>query len=374
MKRKLAYGVVILITLLASILSTAQFPRFLLAFELLFAAAMAIWVRCMARRLQISLVLPEKTVLQGDLIRLKLQVKNPTVFPAGRIEAKLAVRDLSGWQANRDGAGKQIPICAGADGRSTDSWQLEISPVHCGLLSVEPVEVRLFDYIGLCSVRLKGPFTVRYVSVLPHIYGLQLSDELRQACSRESGQEDVAPQAGSDTQEIFDTRFYRRGDTLHKVHWKLSAKTDDLMVKEFSMPIDTAVRIAADCELVNQKKTTMEQMDHFLEMAAAFAAYCLEQSRPCEIVWYSPAEESLHYSRMENEAELYTALEELLGIQPYLTAIPAEEKTKYQEKVKVHPRLDTLLADETDLLRIALDGSVYSGGSQVEAVLLKDEK
>ena len=59
-------------------------------------------------------------------------------------------------------------------------------------------------------------------------------------------QELVADRIGMDSQEIFDTRYYRQGDLLKNIHWKLSAKADDLLVKEFSMPADQSVEIYLD--------------------------------------------------------------------------------------------------------------------------------
>ena len=46
---------------------------------------------------------------------------------------------------------------------------------------------------------------------------------------------------GEDTSEVFDIREYRSGDTSHRIHWKLSAKTDDFMVKEYSLPMERTV-------------------------------------------------------------------------------------------------------------------------------------
>ena len=41
---------------------------------------------------------------------------------------------------------------------------------------------------------------------------------------------------GEDVSETFDLREYQKGDSIRTVHWKLSGKTDDLLVREFSRP------------------------------------------------------------------------------------------------------------------------------------------
>ena len=42
---------------------------------------------------------------------------------------------------------------------------------------------------------------------------------------------------GDDPSEIFDIREYADGDKIQRIHWKLSSKTGDLMVKEGSLPL-----------------------------------------------------------------------------------------------------------------------------------------
>ena len=43
-------------------------------------------------------------------------------------------------------------------------------------------------------------------------------------------------QPGGGFSEIHDLREYRPGDSLHEIHWKLSAKTDKLIVREAEEP------------------------------------------------------------------------------------------------------------------------------------------
>lgn len=41
---------------------------------------------------------------------------------------------------------------------------------------------------------------------------------------------------GDDPSEIFGVREFRAGDKMQSIHWKLSAKSDDLLVRENSQP------------------------------------------------------------------------------------------------------------------------------------------
>lgn len=375
MKRKIGYLFLILVTAAAAVTQEAQFPRFLLAFEVLFAVVMALWVHYMARQLKVSLVMGQKCIHKGSRADVYVCVENPTWFPAGHMEVEISMRDISGWHAGLNGSSdeqrnasggrsnpvqrcpqKSFTLQAGAASHQTDQWKTEIQPVHCGLLELEIADIRVFDYIGLFSAKVKRPFHGRFLSVLPQVHELKLQEELGSAAGREGWQDDVAAKAGSDTQEIFDIRFYQRGDTLKNTHWKLSAKTDDLMIKEFSMPADRALYLAADCQADEPDGVTPDQMDRFLEMTAALAGYCLAQKNPCELLWYLTSQKKAESGRVETEADLYRVLEELLGICPY-----KEMVDHLWEKAGVH-------GSEEEILRVALDGKVYQKGHEVLAV------
>ncbi len=394
MKRKLIYLFAVAATAAAAFPQSAEFPRFLLVFELLFLLVMAVLVRIFARRIELSMELSKQVMTRGSCVEVQLFVKNPTAFPTGEIRAEITVRDVSGWQpgaqdapqkhaaqrmagrqpdaqddrkkhaaqrmaerqAGRQCAQKNMTVSMDAGRRSRDCWTTKISPVHCGLLEITVDSVWVSDYMGVCRKKLRGPFAVRHVSVLPRIYPVQQGTDLRQSGAREGWQDEIAARAGSDTQEIFDTRIYQRGDTLRKIHWKLSAKTDELMVKEFSMPTDEAVRIAADTGGA-VTGISAETMDRFLENTAAFAALCLEQGYPCELLWYQADERKICSRRFEREEEMHGALEELLGVRPCDDSESALLFEDVQED------------DEQGIWRLRLDGTAEQGGRSMTVKL-----
>ena len=58
--------------------------------------------------------------------------------------------------------------------------------------------------------------------------------------------EHVARRAGSDITETSDIRSYVSGDSLRSIHWKLSSKTQELMVKQYSQNSETQTYIFCD--------------------------------------------------------------------------------------------------------------------------------
>lgn len=96
---------------------------------------------------------------------------------------------------------------------------------HCGAQRISVVSLRVYDYLGLFCRRIKtvDPFVCTVVPVpvpvaaLPEM-GLQ-SDKLR-------------PKRGGGFSEEHDLRQYVPGDDLRQIHWKLTAKTGKVVVRE----------------------------------------------------------------------------------------------------------------------------------------------
>ena len=352
MKRKIAYVLLIILTICAALGNKWSFWRFLLAFEILYGVAMLVWVRFVAGQLKLSFSVSESRIVQGQKTTLKLQVLNRCGFPVGDIRVKMQIRDVSGWQPDTGMPEKSFTVTAGAERHREGVRQTKIQPVHCGLLKITMQEARLFDYMGLWSARIEVPFAAGYLSVLPGIFPLEKQAGFSSRSEDEGEEAQQAAKFGEDSQEIFDTRDYRRGDTLRSIHWKLSAKEEKLLVKEYSMPVDRTFRIFLEWEK-GERETAPQETDRFLEAAAAYASHCLDHKNACEFVWYSSREQKIHTSRMGQREELLPALEELLGICP-------GEKTAFPKLEEEH-----LDRDEPTLC-ITLKDRVYVNGDPLE--------
>ena len=340
MKGKILYLMLLLVTLWAAITRDSEFPRFLFMFLLLFALFMGIWVHQMAKIIKAQLILPRSSVIRGEKALVKLSFFNPSVFPVGDIRITAQIT-----------GGGQIVRHTGVAPGSHDLWQLELLPVHCGEIRILITELRIFDYLGLFSARLQFYGKRKTVfgtslTVLPKI--TPYSSERLRSFTDESAlsQEMVLEQTGADSQEIFDTRYYRQGDTPKSIHWKLSAKADDILVKEFSLPAGNGMEIYLDMsgdentleQSSGNNRVSPEVLDNFWDVAASVGNALAEQDIP--FVYIVPLKQGEPFQcQVPSVDRLYLALEELVVITPGdCEALPSIPKDKS--------------------LRITLDGNV----------------
>jgi len=136
-----------------------------------------------------------------------------------------------------------------------------------------PVEVTLTDALGLVVATATVDATDE-VLVYPPVYRLGGSDGVFQA---------FAPD--SEDQQTFDRlREYAPGDSLRDIHWKSSAKRDELLVREVDERADDPVLLVA-------ARATEGQADAMAAAAATVAVEALREGYGVELATPGPSVE-----------------------------------------------------------------------------------
>ena len=99
---------------------------------------------------------------------------------------------------------------------------------YCGVLRCRVTRWECRDLLGLFSLRLKA-LPELYCTVLPEPVAPEAPLDLEAALQSAAR---YIPKYGGGFSEEHDLREYRPGDTVNSIHWKLSAKTDELIVRE----------------------------------------------------------------------------------------------------------------------------------------------
>ena len=73
----------------------------------------------------------------------------------------------------------------------------------------------------------------------------------------------------SEKEDFSHVRDYHEGDLMQFVHWKLTAKSDELMIKEYESINDRKARVICDFESCKDKKDVLLCIDTIIETALA---------------------------------------------------------------------------------------------------------
>lgn len=168
--------------------------------------------------------------------------------------------------------------------RLAGSQELPI-PVSTGVCGLHPVilkRVQVFDYLGLFSHRKRKKLRAR-AAVFPSAPAMDIT--LPETFLPHLEGEDT-PQpalAGSSTQEIRQIRDYQPGDACRMIHWKLSARTDTLMVREYTKEGKRSLTVALD--MGSPKAPSPARCNAFYEVVQSLLLGLVSQEVLVQLWW-----------------------------------------------------------------------------------------
>lgn len=113
-----------------------------------------------------------------------------------------------------------------------------------------------------------------------------------------------------------DLRSYRAGDAMKRVHWKLSVRKRELLVRKYEMPAPPDTLILLDCaEIENQENAekAASVRDALCETAVAAAAMQMADGSPVRLPLYGEHANEFCSDR----ADTLTVLQEMLALQSF---------------------------------------------------------
>lgn len=178
-----------------------------------------LWTRSLARGLRLTRELRFGWVHVGDFVQERFTLTNDGRWPALWIE----VMDHS-----------TMPDCqtsqaTGVGGRNSTRWHTQALCTRRGLFTVGPTSLRTGGPFGLYTVALQYPESLPLL-VLPPVLPLPA---IEVAPAGRAGEGRPRTNALERTVSAAGVREYHPGDSLHRIHWRSSARRDALYVHVF---------------------------------------------------------------------------------------------------------------------------------------------
>ncbi len=206
------------------------------------------------RFVRVQCLCNDNNVIVDEETSIIINVVNDSYLPIPRVEIPVEIRDLKGITCKRVVVTNLEPFCM-------RSIILNVTPKYCGSFVVFARKFKLFDFLNLTSTSKKQRNAYGLL-VHPKIKGLDIEISKRKYANLDDIDEYSDIYAGNEKSQIFGVREYRENDSLRDVHWKLSAKSEDLVVKEYSKPLDNAIDIYVDTVFDNDR--SMLKLDKYL--------------------------------------------------------------------------------------------------------------
>lgn len=172
-------------------------------------------------------------------VGLRVENKSPVYFP--RVQVKMELLNMATGKKQWVKAKGKVPSGEAAEmvGRLGEPefglWQASCSYVRC------------YEWMGLLYLRAKVQ-DQKQVMVFPAAYATNIKIGIRTRLFLSDGEQYHPQISGDDPSETLKLREYQKGDRASRIHWKLSAKGDTLIVAEMSMPVGCNVAIFLDAQ------------------------------------------------------------------------------------------------------------------------------
>lgn len=189
--------------------------------------------------------------------------------------------------------------------RNCTDYVLSVTPENCGELTVRCLRAGIRDHLELYNRRIENFPTVKTV-VYPQ--NVQL-DVLLSADTAGSPREGGPTQnkRGNDPSEVFDLREYVPGDDIRSIHWKLSVKTDTLVLRQPGAPTYYDLLLLSDIGLTQDGEPSdrVERSAAIAYGAAALRDLARQGIRCCLAV---PGQQGLVLMPVSSRAEYEDAM------------------------------------------------------------------
>ena len=278
------YLTIVVIALLATQALISPITSVIFIFILLLPAVSLLYLYICTQSIHLDVTLSADEVEKYDPVQFRLSLINSIFVPINTIEAKITLPRSDGIRSES----KNVSLTLPPFGDYTLSS--EITFPYRGNYSIGVSDVVCHDLFGMFKYTYNLNI-FKSIFVLPRRITLANNEGDDRS---ESSTEITSRFGGNDKTEQNDVRQYQIGDSLRAVHWKLSSKTQDLMVKQYSMNkekrtyifCDTAARYDAEDEEKYLPDINEFAVDGVVESAIAIATSVLKKGGNISLVWF----------------------------------------------------------------------------------------
>ncbi len=251
-----------------------------------------------------------QTVKKGEKLIFSVQADFVSRFACGKLVISMeAERIYEAWREVQKIRGDVF-------GRGRKNFSLRFNTNRCGAIRMRVKKVCLMDMPGLFSIRISVPEGQCTFLISPEMYFMEKNPAIANPNVESDNELYSDKKPGDDPTEIFGIREYRPGDKKSRVHWKLTAKLDEMIIKELGLPLDCSVCIPVDV-CTKGKKGESDIYEGVLETALSLSATLLDAGQLHYIAWLDWENKGVRRVRIEHEEDLFEAIGGLLQARNY---------------------------------------------------------
>ena len=263
----------------------------------IFFTAYRLWFSWFALMAIMLLPLFSLTISLPAMLTARLEIDNPPVIYLGTQQELVLLygsrrMPTPPWRC-------KIRIDHSMTGRSFTTKEVEALPTgHCGQVICTVRRAWVYDYLGLIGIPMRHNRVCRSLVRPTALHPGRIPDPENHRTTA------WRPKPGGGFAENHELRLYRPGDSVQQIHWKLSAKTGQLILREPMEPIRgrllLRLDLTGDAAILDEKLGKLLWISNFLlEKELPFQLQCLTGN-------------GVEAFSISNQTELWKAIDALL--------------------------------------------------------------
>ena len=353
MKQIMIYLAVSFLTLYCYFFYESRMVGLLLAAEIIYFPLALLILGYQKKKIQVSLGRVIPLAEKNKDIPVDIFVKNNSRFLDCYVKVWLEMENSA------TGEKEEFAISCSARHQRTEKKQLLLKASHSGIISLALKTYWIYDILYIFKAK-RSSKEMQQIAILPASHLLMVEVTRRTRDFMAEAEEYSDRESGDDPSEVYQIREFRDGDSIHDVHWKLTAKSDELRVKEYGRPLGCVVLLWLNFGRKNKKIKNVPSV--VLEAAASLSLSLLEMECIHMVAWYEPENKQIQKKRIAKEAHIYELLNRLLYVKSYTEDISYQ----YEDAFRGY-QFSTIMEIDTE-------GRILVNGEEKEKLSLKDGK
>ena len=306
-RRTAGYLAVLLVTAYLFFMYDAPVLSGILIFFILYPVVSAIYLAAAGKKVVPDLERVPPLGDKGKKIRAGISLKNRSAHMSLRYGFLVTVRNSGDRKCEkRRFRGVLLP-------KGTETVWLTFDTDYCGIMEIGLDSILIYDFLGIFYRRVKWKRRAR-IKVMPEFELMPLEITRRTREFQADAQEFSQERRGDDPSEIYQVREYREKDSLKDIHWKLSAREEQLMIKERSFPLGCVVLLYIDFRKGDRSAAGVSKM---LETVASLSITLVSEKCIHMAAWYEEKNERIVRWRVADEESACDMIWNLMEAQPY---------------------------------------------------------
>ncbi|MCL1999348.1 MAG: DUF58 domain-containing protein [Turicibacter sp.] len=167
-------------------------------------------------------------------------------------------------------------------------FPMEYTVMYRGTYQIGLESIEVIDFLGL--FRLKRKLNTRFeVIAYPKVTE---PEEMRLAMHMLSKAPAQLAMAQEDYADFTDVRPYQPADPMKKIHWKLTAKRNEWIVKNYQSTVLNSITVLLDAHRRNLSHELLIKLEDLMaEYAVAITRYCLRNQMPVDFIFGAKSRE-----------------------------------------------------------------------------------